>query len=237
MSRTQRIKMSDNLDQDSQQTEADPIVETPTIQSKVSETQADPVQKLVEEKVKEAVKDIKSKLDNAYSARDEALKKLAEIEQFRKQEEIKRLQEDGKHKEALEMQLAEERAQRAAYEKRVVELTRDMELRNALGAYNFKNDNAFNMAYREVVEQLAQDEKGIWRHKSGVSLKDFVRQFAEAEENAFLIKTKVSSGSGSSSTTKLPSTSSSLEGKSIFSLSQEEVLKMAREGKLSSNKR
>lgn len=225
--------MSDIQDQEpSNIEEVDNTPSTPPVQQPI-QASADPVQKLVEEKVKEAVKDIKTKLDSAYSVRDDALRKLAEIEQFRKQEEIKRLQEDGKHKEALELQLAEERAQRSAFEKRVVELTRDMELRNALGTYSFKNDNAFNMAYREVVEQLVQDEAGIWRHKSGVPLKDFVRQFAESEENAFLIKTKVSSGSGSSSTSRTPNTSGGLEGKSIFSLSQEEVLKMAREGKLS----
>jgi hypothetical protein len=196
-----------------------------------SANNADPVEKLVQARVNEAIKDIKTKLDKAYSVRDEALRKAAELEQVKKQEEIRRLQEDGKHKEALELQLAEERAQRAAYEKQVIELTRDMELRNALSAYSFKNDNAFNMAYREVVEQLAQDEKGIWRHKSGVPLKDFVRQFAESDENAFLLKTKASSGSGSS-TVKTTEVSSGLGGKSIFAMSQEEVLKLAREGKL-----
>lgn len=193
----------------------------------------DPVQKLVSEKVKEAVNDIKAKLDKAYATRDEALKKLAEIETFRKQEEVRRLQEEGKHKEALELQLAEERAQKAAYEKRVIELTRDMELRNALSTYSFRNDNAFNMAYREIVEQLTQDDKGIWRHKSGVPLKDFVRHFAEDEQNAFLIKQKVSSGSGSSGVKITPNASPGLDGKSIFSLPQEEVLRLAREGKLS----
>lgn len=193
-------------------------------------TSADPVEKLIETRVQEAVKDIKSKLDKAYSARDEALKKAAELEQTKKQEEIRRLQEDGKHKEALELQLAEEKAQRAAYEKRVIELTRDMELRSALGSYTFKNENAFSMAYREIVDQLAQDEKGIWRHKSGVSLKDYVRQFAEDAENAFLLKQKVSSGTGSS--TVKTTESSGNGGKSVFSMSQDEVLKLAREGKL-----
>lgn len=197
----------------------------------------DPVEKLVDTRVKEAIKDIKDKLDKAYSSRDDALKRLAEIEQTRKQEELRRLQEEGKHKEALELQLAEERAQKSAYEKRVIELTRDMELRSALGSYSFKNDNAFNMAYREIVEQLTQDEKGVWRHKSGVPLKDFVKQFAEAEENAFLLRPKVSSGTGSTASSKATNTSSGLEGKSIFSLSQEEVLKLAREGKLSGAKR
>lgn len=232
--------MSDNANQDntsSNEENSDANTEIENKSSQSSSSSIDPVQKLVDEKVKEAVRDIKSKLDGAYSARDEAMRKLAEIENFRKQEEVKRLQEEGKHKEALEMQLAEERAQRAAYEKRVVELTRDMELRNALSTYSFRNDNAFNMAYREVVDQLVQDDKGIWKHRSGVPLKDFVRQFAEAEENAFLIKPKVSSGAGSSSTSKASTASGNLEGKSVFSMSQEEVLKLAREGKLPSQRR
>jgi hypothetical protein len=212
---------TDNLDNDTGSTE----------NKGSTSNSADPVQKLVEEKVKEAITDLKQKLDKAYGARDEAMKKLAEIETFRKQEEVKRLQEEGKHKEALEMQLAEERAQKAAYQTRVIELTRDMELRGALGTYNFKNDSAFNMAYREIVEQLVQDEKGIWKHKSGVPLKDFVKQFAEAEDNAFLLKPKVSSGSGTSSV-KGTVVNSGLQGKSIFDLSQDEVLKLAREGKL-----
>lgn len=191
----------------------------------------DPVQKLVEEKVKEAIANMKQNLEKAYNSRDEAMKKLAEIENFRKQEEVKRLQEEGKHKEALEMQLAEERAQKAAFQSKVVELTRDMELRSALGTYGFKNDNAFNMAYREIVEQLTQDDKGIWKHKSGVSLKDYVKQFAESEENSFLLKPKISSGSGTSSV-KSSQSSSGLQGKSIFDMPQDEVLKLAREGKL-----
>jgi hypothetical protein len=231
--------MSDNANQDTQT--SNESTETDENENKTSQqtsnTSVDPVQKLVDEKVKEAVRDIKTKLDSAYNSRDEALRKLAEIETFRKQEEVKRLQEEGKHKEALEMQLAEERAQKAAYEKRVIELTRDMELRSALTNYTFKNDNAFNMAYREVVDQLVQDDKGIWKHKSGVPLKDYVRQFAEAEENAFLLKPKVSSGSGSSSTSRASTSSNTLEGKSVFSLSQEEVLKLAREGKLPSQRR
>lgn len=232
--------MSDNTNQDSQgdgNDNADNSSDNNN-QGSSQSSSVDPVQKLVDDRVKEAVKDIKSKLDGAYSARDDALRKLAEIETFRKQEEVKRLQEEGKHKEALEMQLAEERAQKAAYEKRVVELTRDMELRSALTNFTFRNDNAFNMAYREIVEQLVQDDKGIWKHKSGVPLKDFVKQFAEAEENSFLIKPKVSSGSGSQPASKSASSSSSnLDGKSIFSLTQEEVLKMAREGKLPSQRR
>jgi hypothetical protein len=233
MSRTQGNKMSTDTNQEDQNNVDDSSSDKSTTETNKDTTagSADPVEKLVESRVQEALKDIKLKLDKAYSVRDEALRKAADIEQARKQEEIKRLQEDGKHKEALELQLAEERAQRAAYEKRVVELTRDMDLKNALSTYSFKNENAFSMAYREIVDQLAQDDKGIWRHKSGVSLKDFVKQFADDENNAFLLKPKVSSGSGSS-TTKVKDSSSGMSGKSIFELPQDEVLKLAREGKL-----
>jgi len=232
--------MSDNQNPDTQDIDNqdnDTNANTQNSSSNQNFNNVDPVEKLVESRIKDALKDIKNKLDTAYTSRDDALKRLAELEQGRKAEELRRLQDEGKHKEALELQLAEERAQKSAYEKRVVELTRDMELRGALGSFSFKNDNAFNMAYREVVEQLTQDETGVWRHKSGVPLKDFVKQFADAEENAFLLKPKVSSGSGSSTSSKITNTSSGLDGKSIFSLSQEEVLKLAREGKLSSAKR
>lgn len=214
----------DNLNQDLDNPEDPPVTPNPDPKND------DPVQKLVEEKVSEALKDIKAKLDKAYGARDEALKKVAEIEQARKEAEIQRLKDEGKHKELLELQLAEEKSRRETLEKRNLELTRDLELRNTLSSYPFRNDNALEMAYREIVTQLMQNENGIWTHKSGISVKDFVKQFADSEDNSFLLKPKVSNGSGSSSvkgTTKVDN-----EKKSLFSMSQEEVLKLAREGKL-----
>lgn len=190
----------------------------------------DDVEKLIQARLDEALKDIKAKLDKAYGARDEALKKVAEFEAQKKAEELKRLQEEGKHKEAYEMQLAEERAKREAAEKRNIELTRDIEVRNALSSQPFRNDNALEMAYREVVGQLVQNEQGAWVHRSGISIKDFVKSFAENDDNAFLFKPKVSSGSGSQGAKP---TNTSGDGKrSLFSMSQEEVLKLAREGKL-----
>jgi hypothetical protein len=195
-----------------------------------NKNQEDPVQKLVKEKVAEALKDIKSKLDNAYGARDDALKKVAELEQAKKEAELQRLKDEGKHKEVLELQLAEEKSKREILERKTIELTRDLELRNVLSSYSFRNDNAQEMAYREIVTQLVQNEQSIWVHKSGVPLRDFVKQFTDDEANSFLLKVKSSSGSGSSSAK--PGNTSSDDKKSLFSLSQEEVLKLAREGKL-----
>jgi hypothetical protein len=188
----------------------------------------DLVKKLVDERVSENLKPIKDKLDNAFAARDEALKRVAEYEQKEKEAELKRLQDEGKHKEAYEMQLAEEKAKREVLEKRNIELTRDIELRSILNGYSFRSNNASEMAYKEVVGQLVQGENGIWTHRSGISVSDFVKTFSENEDNSFLFKPKLSSGSGGSSvkgtTTDRPS--------SLFNMSQEEVLKRAAEGKL-----
>jgi hypothetical protein len=190
------------------------------------------VEKLVSSRVDEAVKALKEKLDKAYEKRDETLKKLAEIENEKKEAERKRLQEEGKHKEAFEIESATMKAKIEALEKRNVELTRDIEVRNSLSAHPFRNENASEMAYREVVEQLVQDENGNWKHNTGISIKDFVKAFAEDENNAFLFRQKQSSGAGSSSAK--PGTSST--SKSIFEMSQEEVLKLAMEGKLPGRK-
>ena len=70
------------------------------------------IETLVQERLNEALKDVKGKLDKAYGARDEALTKIKEYEQKEREAELKRLQEEGKHKEAFDMQLAEERAKR-----------------------------------------------------------------------------------------------------------------------------
>ncbi|WP_396189593.1 hypothetical protein [Flavobacterium sp.] len=188
------------------------------------------VDKIIQSKIDEQLKDIKGKLDKAYGARDEALKKVADFEKEKREAELKRLQEEGKHKEAYEMQLAEEKTKREAAEKRNIELTRDIDVRSTLMAQPFRNDNALEMAYREIVGQLVQNEQGVWVHKTGLSISDYVKAFAENDANSFLFKVKQSSGSGSSGVNS--SNNDSSEKKSLFAMSQDEVLKMAREGKL-----
>ena len=84
---------------------------------KTEESKVEPnIDELVAKQVEEALKPLKGNLDSAYAARDEALNKLAEIEREKKEAEMKRLQEEGKHKEAYELQLAEERARIKALE-------------------------------------------------------------------------------------------------------------------------
>lgn len=202
-----------------------------TSQSSTSNSQVNNEQlaKLVAEQVDSQLKDIKDKLNKAYGARDEALKRIAEFEQKEKEAELARLKEEGKHKEAYELQLAEEKAARAALEKRNIELTRDLSVKDVLKAYPFRNDNAFEMAYREIVGALIQNESGDWVHKSGTDLKSYVDTFANSDENSFLFKPKTSSGGGSNPP---KSGSNDTTKKSLFEMSQSDVLKMAAEGKL-----
>jgi hypothetical protein len=197
---------------------------------KTNSTEEEKVEKLAQAKLEASLKDIKSKLDSAYKNRDEALGKVAEFEQKEREQELKRLQEEGKHKEAYELQLAEEKAKREALEKRNVELTRDIEARSALSNHNFRNDNALEMAYKEIVSELVKNEAGNWVHRSGASIKEYVKQFSENADNAFLFKPVTSSGSGSSGV--LPTNpNSTTTKKSLFNMSQDEVIKMATEGK------
>jgi hypothetical protein len=184
----------------------------------------------VDSKIQEALKPIKSKLDNAYKERDEALRKAAEYEQKEKEANIARLQEEGKHKEAYELQLAEANAKLEAVTKRNIELARDAEIKSVLASYTLRNDKARDMAYMDIASQLVQNEQGVWIHKSGADLRTFVKQFSENDDNSFLFKQKASSGAGSTSSSTTPSTDT--KPKSIFHMSQEEVLKLAAEGKL-----
>jgi len=187
------------------------------------------VDAIVQTKISEALKPIKENLDKAYKARDEALAKAATYEKEKREAELARLTEEGKHKEVYEIKLAEERQAREAAEAKAVELTRDMTLRSELGALEFRNENAKEMAYRELVPTLVKDANGNWVHKTGISIKDAVKVFADAQDNSFLFKQKVSTGTGS--TRQRPS-SPAAEKTSLFAMSQDEVLKLAAEGKL-----
>lgn len=195
----------------------------------------DMIERLVKERVESSLKDIKGKLDNAFKARDEALRKAAELEQQEKERQTKMLEEQGKYKELYEQHLAEKAAEIAALEKRNLELSRDSTVRDALKALPFRNANASDMAYKTIVDQLIRNDKGEWVHRTGISVEDFVESYQKDENNSFLFKAKINSGGGSEeSTTGTPSTS---KVKSLFEIPQDQVIKMAMEGKLPSRAR
>jgi len=208
---------------------APPAKEEPTI---LPLTQED-MNKAISDAVAEGLKDIKGKLDGAFGERDEALAKVAQQVEKDRLAELERLKEDGKHTEAHALELATERATNEALRTTNVQLTRDIDVRTALASYDFKNENAAKLATQQVVQDLVQNEQGLWIHKSGVSIAEFVKLFSANTENEFLFKPKVNNGSGNGSPQPANGQGND-NGKptSIFERSQADVLKDAAEGNL-----
>jgi hypothetical protein len=230
---TQRYIMAANIDPNTGKPVE--IILTPNPdEGKAVDKDKELVEKLVNDRLEESLKPIKEKLDKAFSARDKALEKVKEFEEKEKAANLKRLEEEGRYKEAADLQLAEERAKSKVLEQRNVELTRDNEVRQLLSALDLKNENATEMARREIVDQLIRNDQGTWVHRSGISVKEFVKAFAVDDDHSFLFKVKASSGSGGSGPSGKPDISDG--NKSLFSRPQSEVLKLAAEGKLPKRK-
>lgn len=180
--------------------------------------------------VEERLAKIKASLDKAYQERDAAVRERVRLEEEKKQQHLKSLEAEGKHKEIAEMKVAELSEKLALAEQKVTQLTRDSAVRNALTGLDFRNERSSDMAYRDILEQLVQDpETGSWIHKSGVSIKDFVQQYVKNEDNSFLFKPKNNSGGGSGSMNGTPKLD---PNKKLTELSQAEVLQLAAAGKL-----
>lgn len=153
------------------------------------------IKKRIDDAVAEAVKDIKAKLNNAFTERDAALEKVKALEKQLGEIEVERLKDAGKVKEALELELKQEKERAEKLAKENTELTRDNTLKGALAGFNFTGDKAHKMMFRDIVKELVRDESnGEWKHRSGSSISDYVKLYAESEENAFLFKKENSSG-------------------------------------------
>jgi hypothetical protein len=199
-------------------------------ESSSENTGGDPSQDRLQKLVEAQLAPIKANLDKAYAARDEAIKKLAKYEADLRAAEVQRLKDEGKHREAFEQELAAERAARQELEQRNIELTRDITVKGAMQALPFRNARSFDMAFKEITALLVKNEQGEWVHKSGVSVPDFIKTFAEDENNSFLFKSKTSTGTGSAGDSLPPDTSGS--SSSLFALPQDEVLRRAAAGQL-----
>jgi hypothetical protein len=185
---------------------------------------------LIEKEVEKRLAGLKEKLDKAYKLRDDEKKRADKLEDERRAAELARLQEEGKHKEAFDMQMEDLKKKNEALERRNTELSRDNVVRDALRGLEFRSKKASDVALREVTEQLVQDDSGKWVHRSGVSIETFIESYSNDAEQSFLFKTKQNSGGGSRDGDNADT--SSRKPKSLFARSQEEVLRMAEEGKL-----
>lgn len=212
--------------------------ENPVVENEAVETEA-PVEAPVAEEPKpaddvesivaERLAQMKENMNRMSKERDEALKLKAEMEQAKKDADISRMKEEGKLQEALELEVADLKAKLGVYEVETTKLRRDGVLNDALAGMEFRNDKSRDMARREIVEQLVQDESGAWKHNSGSNINDYVAAYAQSEDNSFLFRVKSNTGAGSGSPAGAPQTDVS---KSISDMSTTEILALAAKGKL-----
>jgi hypothetical protein len=229
-----KIKMTEQKKEEIDPVTGLPIVVTPEGDLNKEDENLSPEQikaKEVQALADAQLAEIKKKLDAAYAARDEALNLIAAADQKRRQEEITALEKAGQHKEAFDLKEAQFQARIVALEKANTELTRDATLRTVLSSYDLRSDNARDMAYRSIVDQLVKDSHGNWVHKSGVSIKDFVEVYAKDEDNAFLFKVKASSGAGAGPVNGAKPVDSN-KNTSLFGRPLTDVLAMAEKGQL-----
>lgn len=218
-----------NIENEVNENESNEAQEQGNVQEESVENnnESDPIEQAIQDRLAK----MKSNMDRMAKERDEALKKAAEIEQKQKQEKIQRLEEEGKLKEALEMKLAEAEAKLKVFEEENTKLNRDNVVNLLLGSLEFRNERSRQMAYRDIVEQLVQNENGSWVHKSGTSIQEFITSYSKHEDNSFLFRVKANSGAG----TESPSGNSKMDTpKSLSQMSQDEVLALAAKGKLGS---
>jgi len=180
--------------------------------------------------VAEQLKDLKAKVDNAYSQRDTVVKEAEELKQKLSEQQTEKLKAEGKVAEALELELSQERAKSEVLAKRNIELTRDLEIKSVLNGYDFRSDKASKMAFSEITAQLVQTEQGSWQGKNGDKVEKIIGDFMSSEDNEFLLKPKANSGGGHLPTS--PTSPPPSSGKSLFQMTQKEVLEMAATGKL-----
>ena len=219
--------MSDNIIEENVVTPVEPVVEleeTPATPA-TPEAPKDDIESIVAERLST----MKANMDRMVSERDEALKLKAELESSQKEATIARMKEEGKLQEALEMELAEARAKLDVYAKETTKLKRDGVLNDALAGMEFRNDKSRDMARREIVDQLVQDEAGAWLHSTGSNIRDYVEAYSKSEDNSFLFRVKSNSGAGTGNPAGAPSTDVS---KPISDMSTQEILALAGKGKL-----
>jgi len=206
-------------------------VEEPVVEEVIKEEPATPeapkddIESIVEERLAK----MKANMDRMASERDEALKLKVELESKQKEDTIARMKEEGKLQEALEMELAEAKAKLDVYAKETTQLKRDGVLNDALAGMEFRNDKSRDMARREIVDQLVQNEEGAWVHSTGSNIRDYVEAYSKSEDNSFLFRVKSNTGAGTGNPAGAPSTDVS---KSISEMSTQEILALAQKGKL-----
>jgi hypothetical protein len=180
--------------------------------------------------VAEGLASIKTKLNSAFTERDEAKAQLAAQKKLEEDQRIERLRSDGKEVEALQAELAAAKAETDSLKSSNTKLSRDNTVSAEFLGIEFRSPKARKVAIDEIKDSLTQNDKGEWVTAAGHSISSAVSSFLSDEGNAFLLKPKNNSGKGSKDQKKTPPSKDKSD--SLFAKSQEEVMEMVRQGKL-----
>jgi hypothetical protein len=184
---------------------------------------------LLEKLVADKLKVMKANVDKAYKEREALARENARLKADQEEGKRKKLEDEGKHVEAAKLRIAEVEELNKVLTERLTAATRDKEVDRAIGALNFRNDYAKEVAVKSIIEDLVQDDDGVWVHKSGASLADYVKTFAKDPTKDFLFKPKENNGAG---TTGAKGGANSGKPKTVIGMSTEELLAAAKAGQL-----
>jgi predicted RNase H-like nuclease (RuvC/YqgF family) len=193
---------------------------------RLSEDYSDMIEKIVEERLSR----MKSNVDKAYKKADELARENTRLKEQEQNQKRKRLEDEGKHLEVANLKLSEFEEKNSILQEQLTSLTRDRELDKHLSGLEFRNEFARETAFKTIISELVQDEDDRWVHKSGAPISDYIKTFSKDPEKDFLFKPKDNSGAGSSNNKN--SGAEKGRPKTLTGLSSEDLLKLAREGKL-----
>ena len=182
------------------------------------------IQELLDEKLADALKDIKEKLNEAYSARDIALDRLkkaeAEHKTFLRDHDLELLKAREEGRASGEKTLADTLKRVEALETHNKSLAKANVISTVLTGYSFRNAAAAKIASDMLADKLQQNAEGVWVLPDGKAPADHVKEMLASEEYSFLLKPAVSSGGGTK-----PGTGAGEHEKSLLDSSNEEILK------------
>jgi len=186
---------------------------------------------IFEKMVSDQLSSMKSNMDKMAKERDEERRERKRLAEQQRQAEIQAMEEAGKHEEAYKAKIEDLQSELEKYRSENTKLTRDQALDKALSdieGKKFKNARARDSAFREIVDQLVQDENNNWVHRTGVSINDFVKTFAKSEEYEFYFELPEQRGAGTNPRTQ----TGDFDKKSLKEMSPEEAIEAAKKGKL-----
>jgi hypothetical protein len=163
------------------------------IKAEFAEENKETIDKIAEERLAT----MKSNMDKMAKKLEESAAAARKAEEDKKRLEKERMEAEGKHLELREMEVKELEAKYQAAQERITALTRDQELNRALAGLEFKTDTAREMAFNDIVRSLVQTDEGVWLHRSGVSIEEYLTKvFVKDPSREFLFKSKDNSGAG-----------------------------------------